>query len=232
MGGNPFRSSTVAHILPACVPLALCLAWVVRAGAVRVVSERRIQLTWPIVLGGVLTLFLTGDNDVSGFRDRPTKRIGQAIERMVASGKLDGEGAIFMTPSTYWRYRILFPPEYKARIRVAADTASRDWWKTACPDITQREATLPAPSQAQLLVTPLQLNGRAEWWDYDVPLPADRLAVWQATEPAVVADVVGPQRAVQLLDHTGVSDKTILALIGEPSKPSAFAEVTTTRSHE
>ncbi len=211
-GPQPYPIFHGRHILPSCIPFALCLAWLARRAAGLVTRETWIRRAWPVVFAGIAVSFLATDHDVSGFHDRPTARIGQAIERMVASGRFEGDRAIFMTPATYWRYRILFPPKIKARLRVAVDENARDWWRYACYDIASREEPLPPPERAYLLATPLQLSGQSEWWDYGVPLPADRLGPWQSAPPIVtMARVKGV--GVRPVDGEGSRGKAILTLV-------------------
>jgi len=128
-----------------------------------------------------------------------------------------------MTPSLYWRFRVLFPADLRDRLRVATDEAAPSWWKDVCPDIAARLEPLPSPDQAYLIATPMQLRGELEQWDYGVPLPAADLAPWRASPAAVVLvrdsdHRIGPRRA----DVPG--GETILLLVGgDPPAPAHLA---------
>jgi len=171
------------HILPACVPFALCLAWMVRRGAGVAMNAAWIERSWPAVLAALAAISFANPRELNGFRDRPTSRIGVAVSQIAATTQWDHDRDIFMAPSLYWRFRILFPQELRSRLRVAADGEAPTWWRDTCADITSRSAPLPPPSDAYLLATPRQLRGETEQWDYGVGLPRERLSAWQTVEP-------------------------------------------------
>jgi len=171
------------HILPACVPFALCLAWMVRRGAGVAMNAAWIERGWPMAFAAFAVLSFANPRELNGFRDRPTSRIGVAISQIAATTQWDHDRDIFMAPSLYWRFRILFPQELRSRLRVAADGEAPMWWRDACADIVSRLAPLPPPGDAYLIATPRQLRGETEPWDYGVGLPRERLSAWQAVEP-------------------------------------------------
>jgi 4-amino-4-deoxy-L-arabinose transferase-like glycosyltransferase len=171
------------HILPACVPFALCLAWMVRRGAGIAMNAAWIERGWPAVLAALAALAFANPRELNGFRDRATSRIGVAVSQIAATTQWDHDRDIFMAPSLYWRFRVLFPQELRSRLRVAADGEAPRWWRDTCADITSRSAPLPPPGDAYLIATPRQLRGETEPWDYGVGLPRERLSAWQAVEP-------------------------------------------------
>jgi len=171
------------HILPACVPFALCLAWMVRRCAGMAMNAAWIERGWPASFAALAALSFANPRELNGFRDRPTSRIGVAISQIAAATPWDRDRNIFMAPSLYWRFRILFPQELRSRLRVAADGEAPTWWRDACADIASRLAPLPPPGDAYLLATPRQLRGETEPWDYGVGLPRERLLAWQTVGP-------------------------------------------------
>ncbi len=204
-GYQPYPLFHGRHILPACIPFALCLACVL----IRCVTSVE-DMTIPLLLrergrgeGGakswlfgfaytILLLLVVASgianiNDLRGFRDRPTGRVGEAIREFVARTQWDDVRPIFMTPSSYWRYRILFPENLRARIKIAAASDAPDWWKNVTPDIAARLAPLTSPAEAYFVVTPDQLAGGVESWDYGVGLPADQLQPWRDRAPSLLA---------------------------------------------
>lgn len=142
-----------------------------------------IERSWPAVLAALAAISFANPRELNGFRDRPTSRIGVAVSQIAATTQWDHDRDIFMAPSLYWRFRILFPQELRSRLRVAADGEAPTWWRDTCADITSRSAPLPPPSDAYLLATPRQLRGETEQWDYGVGLPRERLSAWQTVEP-------------------------------------------------
>jgi len=246
-GYQPYPIFHGRHILPACVPFGLCLAWSVRwlvtlltqlslrvrrtpfaggRGADCVAYEGRRygtgsrragitvliapptmgDATWPVAntpgsdwrakpalhigSGVVVAVLVVGASlanprELNGFRDRPTGRVGAAIRQIIASREWSEDRPIVMTPSTYWRYRILFPEPLRSRLRVAADPDAPAWWRDTTVDIVGRSGPLPAPDRTYLIATPRQLAGEAEPWDYDVTLPRDELWAWRQVPPAV-----------------------------------------------
>ena len=206
------------HVLPACVPFALALAWIAGHAVLRLFAGKtdRVHTAGPTVmlltritpLAAVLALAYTDRHHLNGFCDRDTRRLGQAITQIVESREWPADRPIFMAPSLYWRYRILFPSHVQALLRVAADDDAPQWWKTVCPDIAARSAPLPPPDGAFLLATPLQLAGGCEHWDYGVRLPRTGLVEWAASEPLAAAIRGGPGE---------------LALAGPPGRPDVIA---------
>jgi hypothetical protein len=175
-GYQPYPHFHGRHILPACVPFALCLACGLGALLAR---TRRAA---PAVLSAVAILLVAFENprELRGFRDRPTSRIGHGILQLAAHDIWPEEKPIFMTPSTYWRYRILFPPPLRERLRVAVADGSPDWWKHVAPGIDQLRQPLPGPTSACLVGSPRQLSGLDESWDYGVMLPKPTTAWLEA----------------------------------------------------
>ena len=173
------------HILPACIPFALCLAWLMRCGVQATVGPQRLGRAWPVAFAAIVAISLGGRHQLNGFVDRDTSRVGKAMSQVIAAANWDENRPIFMTPSTYWRYRILFPQELRARLRVAAASDAPSWWRDVSIDIAQRHAVLPDRSQAYLIATPRQLRGETEYWDYGVGLPQKRLASWQEIPPII-----------------------------------------------
>jgi len=181
-GYQPYPLFHGRHILPACIPFALCLASVVGHYASKIARAREVSAwafrLWPAAVVLVMLAGVAGLRDLRGFRDRPTGRVGDAIDRMIPATVWDITKTIYMTPSAYWRYRILFPEHLRSRLRVAVADGAPDWWRSITPDITERCLPLPDPRDAYLLVTPTQLEGSAESWDYGVTLPPAQLAAW------------------------------------------------------
>ncbi len=173
------------HILPACIPFALCLAWLMRCAAQTTVGPHRLGHAWPVAFVGIVAISLGGRHQLNGFCDRDTSRVGKAMSQVIAAAKWDENRPIFMTPSTYWRYRILFPKELRARLRVATAADAPSWWRDVSIDIAQRHTVLPDRSQAYLIATPRQLRGETEHWDYGVGLPQEQLASWREIPPII-----------------------------------------------
>jgi len=67
------------HILPACIPFALCLGWLLRRSVERIMQPNWAARSWPAVLAGVTCLAFANSHQLNGFRDRPTSRVGEAI---------------------------------------------------------------------------------------------------------------------------------------------------------
>jgi 4-amino-4-deoxy-L-arabinose transferase-like glycosyltransferase len=189
-GYQPYPLFHGRHILPACIPFALCLAQVVGWFIAKIEAARPasnwIPRLWPALTVLVVALSLANPHELRGFRDRPTGRVGDAIRELIAATDWNPRLPIYMTPSSYWRYRILFPENLRAQLRVAAAADSPDWWRDVTPDIAARESSLAGPEDAYLLVTPIQLAGGVESWDYGVGLPEEELAVWRNRPPSLV----------------------------------------------
>ena len=204
------------HILPACVPFALCLAWIIcRAGEATLGPAGR-RRALPIAMTVIVAIAYVETRSLNGFRDRETSRVGAAAGQMIPSIPDDGR-RIFMTPSMYWRFRVLFPPELRSRLRVAAAEGAPAWWKDACVDIAARREVLPSPHDAYLIATPRQLRGDAEQWDYGVSLPPADLTPWQAVRP-ISTFVRGADKRIR--PASGLNDplETVLVLAGEGGK--------------
>ena len=161
---------------------------------------------------------------MNGFRDRATSRIGIAISQIAATTKWDHDRNIFMAPSLYWRYRILFPQELRLRLRVAADGEAPTWWRDTCADIASRSAPLPPPGDAYLIATPRQLHGEAEQWDYGVGLPRERLSAWQAVEPHTRMSRLADKRIGRTRRGVAGVEPFLLLLGGGPAAPDRTAK--------
>ncbi len=212
------------HILPACVPFALCLAWMVRRGAGVAMSAVWIERGWPAVLAALTALSFANPRELNGFRDRATSRIGVAVSHIAATTKWDHDRDIFMAPSLYWRFRILFPQELRSRLRVAADGEAPTWWRDACADIASRSAPLPPPGDAYLIATPRQLRGETEPWDYGVGLPRERLSAWQAVEPRTRMSRFADKRIGTTRRGMAGPEPFLLLLGGGPAAPDHAAK--------
>jgi hypothetical protein len=161
-------------------------------------------------------LSFANPHELRGFRDRPTGRVGAAIREFIAATDWGPHVPIYMTPSTYWRYRILFPENLCAQLRVAAAEEAPDWWRKVTPDIAARYAALPGPESGYLLVTPVQLAGAAESWDYGVGLPAGELAAWQNRPPSLVA-ARDPNRKLYVAPDANSVHESVALLFGPQS---------------
>jgi len=187
-GLRPYPSFVGRNILFLCVPFALCLA----AATQRLIATRfrlaRSHAGWPVWMLSIVAVSYAVPDDLSTFRDRPTSRIGVAITRLIQDDTLDEAAEIHMTPSMYWRFRVLFPPELRERLRVSTQGNAPDWWRDTTIDIVARHVTGAPPADAVLLATPLQLAGDAERWDYGVGLEPAALAVWHRAANLGVVD--------------------------------------------
>lgn len=171
------------HVLITCIPFALCFAWV----GCRVVTRLRrpawIHRGWPMLLIALVWLSFADGSALRGFRDRDTQRCGLALRQIIAMEDWEDGREIFMPASIYLRYGVLFPDHLRSRLRVAVDKKSPDWWRRANVDIAARSKPMPKPTEAYLIATPLQLEGRVEFWDYGVALPRGDLVAWRQTLP-------------------------------------------------
>jgi 4-amino-4-deoxy-L-arabinose transferase-like glycosyltransferase len=201
------------HILPLCIPFALCVAYGIgRTANTRLAVMARVA--FPIAILGVVGLAVSDRHQLNGFVNRTTSRLGVAISQIAQDPALaDGDASIFMTPSTYWRYRILFPERLRARLAVSADPSAPDWWKQTTTDITSRFAPLPSPQDAYLIATPTQLRGIPEQWDYGISLPAQRLKPWQAASPRTIIARL-PNRTIQAVAADRAVKNRLLVLLG------------------
>lgn len=210
------------HILPLCIPFALCIAHSVG----RVASARFIVLAkgaFPIAVACVLGLAVLDRHHLSGFIHRPTSRVGIAIAQLIEDSALDDSDApIFMTPSTYWRYRILFPQRLRSRLAVSTDPGAPDWWKRTTCDITRRHASLPDPDSAYLIATPRQLRGLPEQWDYGVSLPNRLLGPWRKSPPRVIVARLG-NRTIKRVSTAHDPKDTLVMLLGGDAQGEAVA---------
>jgi hypothetical protein len=174
-----------------CVPFALCLAWAVRITVQRVATQRALGRIWPVILGIVAGTAYANPTELDWFRDRHTSRVAAGVRYCIAATPWDTRRDIYMTPSMYWRFRVLFPPTLRERLRVAVEATAPDWWRLTTTDIVERFRPLPAPGDAYLLATPEQLAGGAEVWDYFVPLPGAALDAWRRSAPLQVLNLGG-----------------------------------------
>jgi len=210
------------HLITAMIPFTLCLAWMVARGFERFASPRMATRCWPVIPLAGLGFFALSANDIGGFRNRDTQRIGEAIRRFVVSYPFAGDREIFMTPSTYWRFRILFPPELRARLRVAAGDDSPTWWRDTTVDIVERREPLPSPDQTYLIATPVQLRGESEPWDYDVALPRGDLEAWQRAD-TLLAFTRTAHQSVQITDDSAEQTPFLLLVGGDDHAPRYVA---------
>ncbi len=198
-GYQPYPLFHGRHILPACIPFAFCVAYVVMRFVTKIEAARPasvwIPRLWPAITVLVVALSYANPHELRGFRDRPTGRVGDAIREFIVANDWNPSLPIYMTPSSYWRYRILFPPALRSQLRVAAASHAPEWWRNVTPDISAREGAIPDPDKAYLLVTPSQLDGRPESWDYDVELPKESLHAWQS-HPPLLSAMRDPDRKV------------------------------------
>lgn len=184
-GPSPLKYFGGRNLLTTCLPFALCLAWLLQAAMRRALPVAWLQRGWPVIMLAISASAYAGPAALNGFCDRPTSRVGHAIRQIVASNDWENQREIFVPVSLYVRYRILFPPELRSRLRVAVDDNAPQWWRDATVDIVSRAKPLPPPDSAYLIATPKQLGGELESWDYGVMLPRRDLAVWRNVAPLV-----------------------------------------------
>ena len=230
-GYQPYPLFHGRHILPACIPFALCLAYIVARFVGRLEAAQcasvPISLIWPAlgVLVGVLSL--ANPNALRGFRDRPTGRMGDAISEIIAAIDWRPGVPIYLTPSSYWRYRLLFPEHLRAQLRVAASDDAPRWWFNVTPDIAAREGKLTSSEKGYLLATPEQLAGGAESWDYGVGLPEELLNLWGRRTPLVVVSR-GPDRKLSIAANTQFESESVAVLLGlQPPQSIQAAKLST-----
>lgn len=185
-GPQPFPIFDGRNVLFACVPFTLCLAWATHRIATWFLPLCHMKRAWAVALPGVALLAYGTAGGIAGFRDRPTARVGRAIERIIHYTAWDHTREIFMPAPLYIRHGILFPPELRGQLRVAVDDNAPDWWRRASVDIVSRVRPLPDPGSAYLIATPQQLEGRPEPWDYGVTLPRQSLPAWRTTPPRLI----------------------------------------------
>lgn len=194
-GLQPYPFFDGRAVLTTCVPFALCLGWLIHRMVSLTPSPSLARHGWPLVFGAIVALAYINPRELNGFRDRPTKRLGDAVKQLVAVTHWDDQSEIFMPASLYLRYRILFPADLRSRLRVAIDEEAQPWWRDASVDIVSRRRALRGPANAYLIATPLQLTGVPESWDYGVPLPRVGLSAWERASPVFTA--------IQSADDTG-----------------------------
>jgi hypothetical protein len=189
-----------------------------------VLRESWTRIAWPVLVTAVVALSLANPRALNGFRDRPTGRVGTAISQIVSKTNWDADRPIVMTPSAYWRYRILFPEPLRSLLRVAADPDSPTWWRDTTVDIVARSGPLPAPDRAYLITTPRQLAGEAETWDYDVTLPRDGLSAWQQVPPTVTMVRYANRHIGPALSGDARATPIVMLIGGADSGQSVLAE--------
>jgi len=218
------------HVLTAIVPFTLCLGHLTHRLISAVAKkwgrspERWVAPTWPGVVVAASCVFVITRHDLNGFQDRDTRRIGLGIRAMVEAGTLDGHGEIVMTPSMYWRFRVLFPYAMRERLRVAVSHDAPNWWRQTVPGIASRLCSAPLSHGATLLATPRQLHGEAESWDYGCPLPSEELNQWRLGES--LATIVRAANAHLTLAAGSSSfrndqfrNDAVLVAVGAPNVP-------------
>lgn len=201
------------HLLPLCIPFALCVAYFVGRGA-KIKFSVAAKGAFPVAVACVMGLALRDRHHLNGFVNRPTSRVGIAIVQLIEAGALpDDDAPIFMTPSTYWRYRVLFPERLRRRLAVSADPGAPTWWTATTDDMASRTRPLPPPSDAYLIATPRQLQGLPEQWDYGVSLPRELIKAWQNVSPrAVIARF--PDRTIRRIDADSKDRAGLVMLLG------------------
>lgn len=230
-GYRPFPTFDGRHNLVLSIPFALCLSFVTWFAAKRWLSESAARAGWLAVTVAMVAALVVPRSAVSGFADRDTSRFAAAIRDAIHRGALDGEKPIYLTASAYWRFRILFPEPFRSRLRVAVNDESPDWWRTTCRGILERHTDLPKPGHALLLVTPGQLDGDAEHWDYGVRLPGEALAAWRDHEPLLTYDRRDDRRVLPCDPAScGPSQYVLLVLDGASRPPPANRNRVTQRA--
>ncbi len=219
---HPYPQFDGRHALPAAIPLALCLACLI-GGVAR--HLRRPGWTNGLVVATAMALVLVSyarPNDLNGFRYRATAQLARGVQQIVDIESWDNDREVFMSPSMYKRFHILFPPSLRPRLRVAADEDARDWWRHAALRIEDRCRPLPRPGRAYLLATPRQLRGEPEFWDYGVALPRDALKPWQATPPRITLSRFA-DKSVRPVPPSAEEGTPVLLLLSGPVTPPTLA---------
>jgi hypothetical protein len=173
------------NISVVCVPFALCLAWGLHSVTNYAFRPAVIRRSWPILLAAITVVSGVDRSRLNCSLEFHQQDLARAVERLVATTDWDRDREVFMTPSMYWRYRLLFPSSLRLQLRVAADADAPVWWRNMTVDIVDRWKPLPPPAEAYLIATPEQLAGGCHSWDYGVGLPRDALDVWRRTVPIV-----------------------------------------------
>jgi len=215
-GPKPYHAVYGRQILVACIPFALCFAWLSRRTAELVFHPSWVQRGWPVAFAAIVAIAYADPSELSGFLHRPTQRVGVALQQIIAATDWDDEREIFVPASIYWRHRILFPDELRPRLRVAVDESAPRWWRHVSVDIVSRTAPLPGQNHAYLIATPTQLRGELEGWDYGVGLPRSELAAWQDASPLITISL-RKDRTIGPVTGDTVSGKPLLVLLGSPS---------------
>jgi 4-amino-4-deoxy-L-arabinose transferase-like glycosyltransferase len=212
-GPQPMPIFHGRHVLFACIPFALCLAWTIRRVAGLLLDAKWVHRAWPIACAAIVGLAYANPHELNGFKGRHTGWIGQGIEQITANTNFGDHHDILMPASLYLRFRILFPAELRTRLHIAVDDASPDWWRHAAVDIEAHRRPLAPPGQAYLLATPVQLRGEGELWDYGVRLPQDALDAWCCTPPRTTAGLL-KDKTVGLIDGAHDDGEPLLVLLG------------------
>lgn len=216
-GPKPYHAVYGRQILIACVPFALCFAWLSRRTAELAFHPSRVQRGWPVAFAAIVAVAYADPSELSGFRDRPTQRVGVALQQIIAATDWDDEREIFLPASIYWRHRILFPDELRPRLRVAVDQGAPRWWRHVSVDIVSRTKPLPGRDDAYLIATPTQLRGELEGWDYGVGLPRSELTAWQNASPLITISL-RKDRTIGPVTGDADSEVPLLVLLGDPTK--------------
>lgn len=216
----PFFSGRTA--LTTCVPFALCTAWMIMQALRIFVPVAMHALAQPVVLATLVLASFALPSALEGIRHSHTKMVGLAIKRAISETDWSQAGEIFVHPATYIRFGVLFPPQLRARLRVAVDESSATWWHQSAWDINERVRALPPPRGAFLLATPAQLRGEAELWDYDVILPREPLKLWAEATPLNELALCGDAR-VDALSSCDSSPATPLICVVAGTHPRRVA---------
>jgi 4-amino-4-deoxy-L-arabinose transferase-like glycosyltransferase len=212
-GPQPYPSFHGRHILIACAPFALCIAWTIRRTLAVVMTPAWVRRGWPALFLAIIAIGHANPHELNGFRNSYTSRVGRAIQQVIASNEWDDGREIFMPAPLYLRYRILFPETLRERLRVAVDSAAPSWWRDASVDIVSKSRALPQPSAAYLLATASQLRGEPEFWDYGVGLPRAELSAWKTT-PALATIVQFKDKSVGTVPYPQDQVQPLLLLLG------------------
>ncbi len=210
---HPYPAFDGRHILVTCIPFALCFAWASCHITLRLISPVWIKRGWPIFLLALAWFSFADANGLRGFRDRETQRCGLALRQIIEMEDWDDDREIFMPASIYIRYRLFFPEKLRSRLRVAVDKNAPDWWRNASVDIEARSKSMPKPSEAYLIVTPRQLEGRSEFWDYGAVLPLGDLVAWQQAPTRTRISRFG-DKTIGLAGSREEEGKELLFLLG------------------
>lgn len=199
------------NILLAGMPFAICFAQLLRQVLSSSIGESQLNKIRPVVLAAIIALAFYHPHELHGFRKRHTQRVAEAVGQAVAETQWDSHRLIFMSAPMYIRYRILFPPQLRDRLRIAVDSESPDWWRGACLNVEDRHEALPQPGSAYLLATPKQLAGTGEAWDYDVLLPRVPLKAWRESRQPFVQSPVSSS-SLNALSSADITDPIVHVL--------------------